>query len=79
MPNQFSHFINVCESDFMNENLIIDYIDKVVEPYSQMIVKKPFLICDQQESHKSPLVKNYFCSLGHKFLNITARATDYLS
>ena len=77
-PNEFNLFINVCESGFMNEDLIIDYIDKVVEPYSQMIGKKLLLIWDQHESHKTPLVKNYLRSLGHKFLYVPARGTDYL-
>ena len=44
----------------------------------KMIGKKFLLIWDQHESHKTPLVKNYLRSLGHKFLYVPARGTDYL-
>ena len=33
--NQFNLFVNACASGFINENLIIDYVDKVVEPYTK--------------------------------------------
>ena len=77
-PNEFNLLINACASGFMNENLIIDYDDKVVEPYSKKIGKKILMIWDQHTSHKTPLVKEYFKSLGHKLLYIPAGATDYL-
>ena len=53
--NEFNLFINASPTGFMNEDLIADYINKVVEPYSKMIGKKILLICDQHESHKTAI------------------------
>ena len=62
----------------MNEMLQIDYINRVIEPYSQIIGKKILLIWDQHESHKTPLIKDYVNSLGHALLLIRVRSTSYL-
>ena len=77
-PNEFDLFINVSESGIMNDNLIIDYINKVVQPYSQKIGKKILLIWDAHESHVGPLVKQYISSLGHQILLIPVCASLYV-
>ena len=77
-PNENNLFINVCQSGFMNEHLQIDYINKVLEPYSEKDSKKLFLIWDQHESHKTALVKSHLASLGHEMLLFPARSTSYM-
>ena len=49
--------INVSSSGFMNDQLQIDYINRVKEPYSRTIGKKNLLICDQHEGQKLRLLK----------------------
>ena len=69
------YMVRFNESGFTNENIILEYIQKVIIPYQQRMKKEVRLIFDQAPSHMTSKVKDYLDSKRIYYLHIPTGTT----
>ena len=72
------YVVRFSETGFSTEDIIIDYISKVIIPYTETLQKPACLIIDQAPSHTSHKVQSYLKDNKIKFVEIPAGATYLL-
>jgi hypothetical protein len=77
-PNPNGLVLNGSKSGTMDSDLVVDYVNRVIEPYSNEIGKKLLIFWDSLDAHCTKQVMDHVRKLGHTLILIPARGTSYL-